>query len=186
VAEASLQAGLVLSTATHNVVNFSPKLLEFVSQAALRGNPYLQRLGPDLMQPATQVATVLSRLRTHSSTPLGEAIMNQTIVAGIGNVYKSETLFLAKLHPWQLIGACSDQQLLAYLTLTQKIMRRNRTGGKRTTRMAPDGPRVWVYRRQNEACLVCGSQILMKRQGDLGRSTYWCPECQPPTNGDSQ
>ena len=175
------QAGLVISTTSHTIVNFSPKLLELVSEATLRGNAHLQRLGPDLMLPATDVAVILPRLRTHNATPMGEAVMNQTIAAGIGNVYKSESLFLANINPWRAVCEFSDQQLLDYLRHTQRLMWRNRGGGKRVTRFAADGQRVWVYGRAGEACLVCGDKVLMKRQGDLGRSTYWCPQCQPST-----
>ena len=104
--------------------------------------------------------------------------MNQTIAAGIGNIYKSESLFHARLDPWSLVGELDDQQLLDYFALTQKLMRRNRHGGERTTRFATDGPRLWVYERSGEACLVCGEVIQIRRQGEQGRTTFWCRACQ--------
>ncbi|MEM9185812.1 MAG: DNA-formamidopyrimidine glycosylase family protein [Planctomycetota bacterium] len=175
------QAAIILVTATHTVINFSPKRLELTTGARLRGDTHFARLGPDLMLPGTTADAILPRLRTSNGAPIGEAVMNQTIAAGIGNVYKSESLFLAKLDPWRPVGEIDDQALLAYLTLTQKLMLRNRGGGMRTTRFAASGPRLWVYGRRGEPCLVCGGVIHLRRQGDQGRSTYWCPACQPPT-----
>ncbi|MEN1681799.1 MAG: DNA-formamidopyrimidine glycosylase family protein [Planctomycetota bacterium] len=173
------RAGIWLATATHVVVNFSPKLLELKSAAELRGDRYLRRLGPDLMLPTVNPADALPRLRRHNAAPIGEAVMNQTLVAGIGNVYKSETLFLTKLDPWRAVASIGDEALLAYLQMTHKLMRRNRGSGWRTTRFAATGPRLWVYGRRGDACLVCGGVIHMRRQGDAARSTYWCPACQP-------
>ena len=174
------RAGIVLSTSSHTVVNFSPKFLELVSERAIQRNAYLQRLGPDLMLGTTDVAKVLPRMRQHDRAPIGEAVMNQTIAAGIGNIYKSESLFLAKLDPWALVGELTDRELLDYLALTQRLMRVNRHGGERTTRFASDGPLLWVYERRGAPCLVCGGAIQVKRQGEQGRTTFWCQQCQPP------
>ncbi len=177
-------AGVVLTTASHVVVNFSPKFLELVSEQAIRRNTYLQRLGPDMMLAKTDVADVLPRIRRCDPVPIGEAVMNQTIAAGIGNIYKSESLFLGKLDPWTLVGELSDQQLLDYFRLTQRLMRRNRQGGQRTTRFAMDGPRLWVYGRSGDPCLVCGEKICLRRQGEQGRTTYWCRDCQQPLHAN--
>jgi len=174
------RAGVVLATEKHFAVNFSPKFLELVTERAIRRNSYLLRLGPDLMRATTDVARVLPRIRAHNRTPVGVAVMNQTIAAGIGNIYKSESLFLARLNPWTLVGELSDQQLLDYFALAQNLMRNNRHGGERTTRVAAGGPLLWVYGRRGQPCLECGSVILLRRQGDQGRTTYWCPQCQTP------
>ncbi|TWT77266.1 Endonuclease 8 1 [Posidoniimonas polymericola] len=174
------QAGLALRTATHEVVNFNPKLLKLVTATTLRRNDYLQRLGPDLMLPGVELAAVLPRLRVHNAAPMGEAVMNQTIAAGIGNVYKSETLFICRINPWTLVGELSDLRLTDYLAETHRLMRINRKSGKRTTRFAGDGQRFWVYGRRGEPCFKCETPIRLRRQGDAGRTTYWCPRCQPP------
>lgn len=171
-------AAITLATDEHIAVNFTPKHLELTTAAKLRGDAYLRRLGPDMMLPETDVRTILPRLRTHNARPIGEAVMNQTIAAGIGNIYKSESLFLAQLNPWRLVGDIDDDALLAYLTLTKKLMHRNRGRGMRTIRFAASGPRMWVYSRTGEPCLKCGTEIQMRRQGEQGRSTYWCGGCQ--------
>jgi endonuclease-8 len=121
---------------------------------------------------------LIRRFRIHEATPIGEALMNQTIVCGVGNVYKSEVLFICRVNPFTLVGELSDDQLLRLLQRARKLMRRNLEGYPRRTRFASDGRRQWVYGRRNDPCLVCGGRIQMRRQGDLGRSTFWCPTCQ--------
>ena len=172
------RAGVVLTTPTHVAVNFSPKSLELVTEQTIERNTYLRRLGPDMMLAETDVAEVVPRMRRYARLPIGEAVMNQTLVAGIGNIYKSESLFLANINPWTTVGEIDDQRLVAYLQLAKKLMRRNRHGGERTTRFAPDGPRLWVYERAGERCLVCGEVIQIRRQGEQGRTTFWCHDCQ--------
>lgn len=179
-------AALALRTAKHVVVSFSPKVLRLVTETTLRRDEYLTRLGPDLMIPGVDLAEVLRRLRIHNATPIGEAVMNQTIAAGIGNVYKSETLFIQRMHPWDRVGFFSDEKLLDYLKTAVRLMRRNRGSGKRTTRFAPDAHHVWVYGRRGENCLECGGIIHLRRQGDAGRTTYWCPICQPAIDPENR
>lgn len=172
------RAGVVLTTRAHEAVNFSPKLLELVNEDVIARNEYLQRLGPDMMLAESDLLDVVSRMRRFESLPIGEAVMNQTLASGIGNIYKSESLFLAKINPWAAIGSLDDLRLLGYLQRTKKLMRRNRHGGERTTRFATDGPRLWVYGREGQRCLICGEFIRLRRQGEQGRTTFWCPSCQ--------
>ena len=151
------QAALALETEHHAVICFSPKLLELVTVLSLRRNDYLRRLGPDLMRADCDLRVALQRMRTHPLAPIGEAVMNQTLIAGVGNVYKSETLFLARIDPWTRIGELPDDRLLLdYLAETSRLMRRNRGRGRRVTRYAGDGGRHWVYGRRGEPCYECG------------------------------
>lgn len=172
------RAALVLMTDSWVVVNFTPKLLEVVSQSRLRGDALFHRLGPDLMLDHVSLAEVIRRMRSHGSAPIGVAVMNQSIAAGIGNVYKSESLFLAQLNPWSAVSEFDDGRLTEYLTLVQALMRKNRGTGVRRTRFAGEGPRLWVYGRRNAPCLKCGDLIQTRSQGDLARTTYYCPRCQ--------
>ena len=163
------------------VVCFSPKQLELLTATQLRRHAYLQRLGPDLMTAEPDWDAILQRFRVHRLTPIGEAVMNQTIVSGIGNVYKSEALFLTKVDPFRAVGDFEDPVILEVVHTAHSLMRQNRRGGPRKTRIAADGDILWVYGRSGEPCLRCGTRIQMRRQGDLGRSTYWCPDCQVDT-----
>lgn len=175
-------AALALHTPRHSVICFSPKMLEMVTVTQIRRNRYLQRLGPDLMLADSDLQAGLARMRVHDLAPIGEAVMNQTLVAGIGNVYKSETLFLSRINPWTRVGELSDEVLQNYLAEARRLMRLNRGPGRRVTRFRDDGKRHWVYGRRGEPCYECGGTITLRRQGDAGRTTYWCASCQPARN----
>lgn len=160
------------------VVCFSPKTLELLTSTQLRRHRHLNQLGPDLMLDRFDREKILQRFRVHNITPIGEAVMNQTIVCGIGNVYKSETLFITQTNPFIRLADLSDEQTLAIAKTAQQLMHKNKVGYPRETRLSVDGERLWVYGRQGQPCFQCGHAIEMRRQGDLGRSTYWCPQCQ--------
>lgn len=170
-------AALVLTTDRFCVVCFSPKLIELVSAQRLKRDEYLNRLGPDLLGPPVESRTILERFHTQKSVPIGQAVMNQTVICGIGNVYKSEVLFLEQIHPATPVGSLSDEQILAIVEQAVRLMRRNLEGHPRRTRFLP-GSATWVYSRARQPCFKCGTAVAMIRQGDLGRSTYFCPTCQ--------
>ena len=172
------QAALVIETAESVCVCFNPKLLEMLTATRLRRHPQLCRLGPDLLAECLDEDEVLGRFRVHDPTPIGEAVMNQTIVCGIGNVYKSEVLFLTKVNPFVAVGELSDERLVQIVHSAKKWMTKNLGRSPRQTRFGLDGARLWVYGRSGKACFACGQRIRLSRQGDLGRTTFWCPGCQ--------
>lgn len=160
------------------IVCFSPKTFELLTATQFRRHRFLNRLGPDLMQDGFDPQVVLSRFRVHNLAAIGEAVMNQTIVCGIGNVYKSETLFLTKTDPFRRVLDLTDDTILAIVEMAQSLMHKNTIGYPRQTRLSSDGQKLWVYGRKGQPCFSCGDEIAMRRQGDLGRSTYWCQTCQ--------
>lgn len=172
------QAALVIETAEDVWVCFNPKLLDMLTATRLRRHPHLCRLGPDLLAEGLDEDEVLRRFRVHDPTPIGEAVMNQTIVCGIGNVYKSEVLFLTKVNPFVIVGKLSDERLVQIVYSAKKWMTENLGRSPRQTRFGLDGARLWVYGRSGKACFTCGQRIRLSRQGDLGRTTFWCPSCQ--------
>jgi endonuclease-8 len=182
---ASLQLAVELPTAPRRhemqleVICFSPKLLELLTADQLRRHPHLTRLGPDLLAADFDVAEAVARFRAHNGVPLGEAVMNQTIVCGIGNVYKSDLLFLMGFDPFAAVERFTDSELTAMIEKGRGLMRRNLTGAPRQTRYQGDGRRLWCYGRSGEACFKCGTKIRLSRQGEQGRTTCWCPSCQP-------
>jgi endonuclease-8 len=169
---------LVLQLARSVCVCFEPKTLELLSENDIRRHRYLTRLGPDLLAERFDRDEALRRLRARPQLPIGEAVMNQTLVCGIGNVYKSEILFLERISPFIALDQLSDEQLTRLLERARRLMRRNLEDPRRSTRFGRDGPRLWVYGRVSDRCLVCGAMICTRRQGDLGRITFWCPSCQ--------
>lgn len=160
------------------VVCFTPKTLEHLSQTRLRRHPWLQRLGPDILATTLDEDEIIRRLARHGMAAIGAAILDQSIVCGIGNVYKSEVLFLERIDPFARVSTLDEESRRRIVRRCRDLMRRNLEGYPRRTRMGRDGARQWVYGRSGERCMKCGARIRMRRQGDLGRSTYYCPSCQ--------
>lgn len=171
-------AAAVLETPDFHAICFSPKTIELLSSTALRRHPYLAQLGPDVLVAPLPMEEILERFRQHAQRPLGEAVMDQAIVCGIGNIYKSELLFLERLDPFAPVAGLTDEQLHALVGRAHALMRVNLDNAARRTRFRPDGRRFWVYGRAGQSCFDCGQRIEVRRQGDLGRTTYYCPGCQ--------
>ncbi|MCW3059253.1 MAG: DNA-(apurinic or apyrimidinic site) lyase [Capsulimonas sp.] len=158
---------------------FSAPVVELLTGRETARHPQLAALGPDAMTEAFDPAEARLRLRRHADVPLGVALMNQRLMSGVGNVYKSEVMFLQRLSPFVPLKALSDEQLDAVIALSHKLMRANETNGARVTNFSLNAnERLWVYGRSGEPCRQCGSKIQMRRQGLDGRSTYYCPQCQ--------
>ena len=177
------QMVLLLETDPWHAVAFNVPQAEL-----LRGegqSAQLRRLGPDLLDPAVDLNEALRRLHSEPDLPTGVAVMRQDLVAGIGNVYKSEVLFLEGLDPFAPIGSVGVDALRSFLERARELMRRNLRGPERITTGRSDRMSKHVYGRQGEACPVCETRIQMRRQGVGGRSTYWCPGCQPPSEPPS-
>jgi endonuclease VIII len=147
----------------------------------------IRRLGPDLLGAGTAPAddTVAALARLDPSRQVGDAIMDQRVVAGIGNVYKSETLFLAGVDPWRPVGTLRPEEAARIGTIAADLLRKGvRERGRITTYDRPGAPPgrsvggKWVYGRRNLPCRVCGTAIRSRGQGDDNRTTYWCPTCQ--------
>ncbi|MFY0532322.1 Fpg/Nei family DNA glycosylase [Nannocystis pusilla] len=175
-------ARAVIATESWLAVCFNAPTVEWLSAWELEHHPVLSALGPDLLGPDASdqpIAEALQRLRADPRRPLGEAILDQRIVAGLGNVYKSELLFMERLDPFKPVGDYDDPTLLRLLEAGRKWLRRNLVGaGPRKTRWDVGRANTWVYNRSGELCPRCNTPIAMRRQGTLGRTTYYCPRCQ--------
>ncbi len=169
-------AHAVLETATWHAVCFHAPVVELLPSP--EASPALRALGPDLLAPELALEELPARFREHAELPIGVAVMRQSIVCGIGNVYKSEVLFLGRVNPFTPVRELSDASLLGILRLARRLLSENLRGYPRTTRRSFDGGRLWVYKRQKQPCRRCGTPISMRRQGDAGRSTYFCGRCQ--------
>ncbi len=146
-------------------------------QGRLRGlGPDL--LGPDLLGDGFDLAEIGSRWRhLPVNTPVCDALLNQRVMAGIGNVYKNEILFLERVHPLTPAGHIDDKQVRALADRARRLLAANATrSGPRNTGA---GAGTWVYRRGGRPCRRCGTPIVSERLGAGLRSTYWCPSCQP-------
>lgn len=185
---------VVLDTDQQRVIVSSAPVARLIHTRDLVRDSHFRNLGPDLLAGEFELDEALARLQMRKEMPLGEALMDQSAVAGIGNVWKSELCFSLKLDPFAPVAAASESELRALLELARKQMketveRKPRTipdpfaarGGERHTRAnhRHGQKRQAVYERLGEPCYDCGTLIEMKRQGAHDRSTYYCPKCQP-------
>jgi endonuclease-8 len=176
------QASLLLATAADEFVCFNARDVELLHTAGIRNSNFVARLGPDLISDAPAPGELVRRTREvgEAGMPLADVLLDQRLACGVGNVYKSEVLFLERCNPWARLGDISDGQLEALWNLAAQLLRANLGGGRRVTRPQQDGlGRLWVYGRSGQRCLRCGrARIAARRMGAHHRSTYWCPACQ--------
>jgi endonuclease VIII len=133
------------------------------------GTRRIARLGPDIMADPPALEAMLERFRsTDQSREVGEALLDQTLVAGVGNKWKAEALFDVSLSPWLRLGEVSDTALRDLLAAASRLMRAPRRGNL-------------VYRRAARPCRRCGTTVGSRPQGENARLTYWCPSCQAGT-----
>ena len=176
--------------ATHDAVavGFNVPIAELLTARQLSRHPGIQTLGPDLLEDFDK-PEAMHRLRGRGSDAIADALLNQRVIAGIGNVFKSEILYLAGLDPFTIVSALDDAELdrlldIARTQLTANVMTRSQTLspaiGRRTTRSLDPREKLWVYGRGGKPCRRCGAAIRSKKTGVDARLTYWCPACQPP------
>ena len=173
------QARVVLETARFVAVCFNAPVIEVLTDGALRRHRALSRLGPDLLAPDFDSREARRRLREGEADAIGEALLRQSALAGVGNLYKSETLFLSGVNPFVPVRELSDDDLDRVISKARALMSANLSRRSPSGRTLAGSERPWVYRRRGRPCRRCGTLIRMRRQGEDGRSTYWCPTCQP-------
>ena len=141
---------------------------------------FVDHLGPDLLGPDWDSTEAARRLRANPDVTIGDALLDQRNLAGIGNLYKSETLFIERVHPWTPVGRVSNIE--AVLTTAHRLLRANRDHPEQSTTGLPGRAQAhWVYERGGQPCRKCRTPIRRELQGEptRQRSTYWCPRCQP-------
>jgi endonuclease VIII len=163
-------AWAVLSGGGWDAVQFSGPTLQVTTTSRLRRDPQITRLGPDILAEDFDVDAVIAAMRADPSRGLGDALLNQHLVAGIGNIFKSEACFAARVDPWRPVGDLSDEEMNAVLTAAREQMQAAVESGGRH--------RFRVYKRRQGACPSCRGPISSRGQGDANRTTYWCPRCQ--------
>jgi endonuclease-8 len=152
-------------------------------EAVLWGGPVLElnkravrRLGPDILARPPDLDRMTASLRgADQRRELGDALLDQRLVAGIGNLWKAEALWSAQVSPWRLLGETTDAELRDVLGEAARLMRRSVDGGREERA---------VYRRAGRPCPRCRTPIESRGQGDANRTAYWCPTCQPRERGE--
>jgi len=179
------RAWLVIRTPEHEVVEFDGPVLELMTEARTRFDQGLAGLGPDLLGDEFDEARFLRRLREDDqSRGIGDALLDQRNLAGIGNLWKSEGCFLAGIDPWRRLGEVSNDEALGIVRGLRPVMQRSVERGGRIVSYEPEtslgrGERpTWVFSRSGRPCRRCGTTIRSRGQGENNRTTYWCPACQ--------
>ncbi|HEY1808270.1 MAG TPA: DNA-formamidopyrimidine glycosylase family protein [Acidobacteriaceae bacterium] len=184
----------VIATAEFEAVAFNVPIAKFYTASTLVRNSAIPKLGPDLLGAAFAADEAKGRLLARGDEEIANVLLNQRVMAGLGNVYKSEVLFACGVHPFRLVSTLTGAEVDCIVERAKRFLEANvkdgagsamvtYTGLRRTTRATDPGARLWVYRRQGKECRRCGTAILMRRQGPGARSTYWCPACQPELPG---
>jgi endonuclease-8 len=179
---------IVVQTEQYEAVAFDVPVAQFHTERSLARHPAIPRLGPDLTRSSFGRDNARLRLRGEAQEEIGNVLLNQQVIAGIGNVFKSEICFVCGINPFRTVASLSDAEVDGLLEASHRLMQANvrenspggivtYTGPRRTTRANDPAARLWVYRRKE--CRRCGAMILMRKQGVGARSTYWCPQCQP-------
>ncbi len=175
-------------------VAFNVPVAEFHTTASLARKSSVPKLGPDILSgeytPESGIASLRARAQSHPDDEIANVLLNQHVLAGLGNVYKSEVAFAARVHPFRHMSTITEAEMLQMADVSQRYMKANvldgsgdgiitYSGSRRTTNNANEKNRLWVYGRRGQECRRCGGTVEYRKQGPGARSTYWCPDCQP-------
>jgi endonuclease VIII len=165
----TVAAWAVLQADTYDAVQFGGPTLRVLPARSIGIDPVLARLGPDVLAPGYDPAATVARMRADPGRELGEALLDQGLVAGIGNIFKSEACFAIRADPWGALGERADEEIEGALLAARDLMLAAAERGRHPHR---------VYKRSGRPCPRCGTPIRSRGQGDANRTTYWCPNCQ--------
>jgi endonuclease VIII len=175
------QMRIVVHTDDFVAVAFQVPIAEFHTAESLLRQRSLRRPGPDVLAQEFDEANAVARLRARPELEAGVALLTQSILSGVGNVFKSEVCFASRVNPFRKIATLSDQELHALAANARKFMASSVEGAglRRTTGRSDPKERLWVYQRRGEPCRKCGTAVEADKQGVDARATFWCPQCQP-------
>jgi endonuclease-8 len=185
---------VALFTDDWQAIAFNVPVAEFHTARSLERHSQIPKLGVDVLGEGYTVQQGIAALKRYAAeNPQAEiavALLNQRVLAGLGNVYKSEVAFAAGVNPFRAMSTITDREYEVMAERAERWMQANvidgagdgivtYSGSRRTTNNADRAERLWVYGRQGLECRRCGATVMMRKQGEQARSTYWCPGCQP-------
>jgi endonuclease VIII len=179
-----------IDTADWVAVAFNVPVAEFVTARQLETRDPVAQLGPDLLGVEFDRAEAIRRIVASGASPIANTLLDQRIVAGIGNIYKSEVLFMSGVHPEVPSSAIPQPTLERMMDIARGVLKDNVVDGtspriqtyrnlRQLSANSEHDESLWVYGRRGKPCRKCGTPIEMKKMGLEARSTYWCPTCQP-------
>ncbi|MBS1806501.1 MAG: Fpg/Nei family DNA glycosylase [Acidobacteria bacterium] len=186
---------IVLENRDYQAVAFSVPIARIYTAEQLAREKRIPPPKADVLSGDFDPAAAADRIRSCANEEIGNAILHQYVLAGVGNVFKSELCFVESINPFCLVAALTDEQIRALVRSAQSLVSANvledsrntivtyRGVGRRTTRNARPADNLWVYSRSGQPCRKCGATIRHRLQGQDARVTYWCPKCQPMPDG---
>jgi endonuclease-8 len=184
----------VIRTGEWQAVAFNVPVAEFHTARSLARNSMVPKLGVDVLGGEYTVEAGIAKLKAygaeHPEAEIAVVLLNQRVLAGLGNVYKSEVAFAAGVNPFRAMATITDREYEVMAEVAQRWMKANVVdgagdgivtyfGNRRTTGNSNRDDRLWVYGRKGQECRRCGGTIEGRKQGAQARSTFWCPSCQP-------
>ena len=192
---AHIHMRIVIENEQYQAIGFRVPVARMHTQQSLDRDLRVAVAENDLLRKEFDAAAALERLRSRPDEAIADALLDQSVLAGVGNVFKSEICFVNGLHPFRAVGTLTRDEAAAAITSAQKLLRANvledsgdtivtyRGQQRRTTHNSDPSQSLWVYGRNGEPCRRCGEPIRRRIQGADARVTFWCPRCQPMPDG---
>jgi len=186
---------IVIENSEYQAVGFRVPVARMLTEQSLARDIHVAQPANDLLSEEFDAEAALGRLMARPHEALADALLDQTVLAGIGNVFKSEICFVQGLHPFRAVGTLTREEAAATVASAQKLLKANvlEDSGdlivtyhgqqRRTTHASDPGASLWVYGRAGEPCRRGGELIRRRIQGADARVTFWCPRCQPMPDG---
>ena len=191
----SSTARIVLESADYVAVAFDVPVAEMHTMQSLARDHRIPQPTGDLLNAGFNSDAAIDRILAEREEELGNVLLRQHLLAGVGNVYKSEACFAAGLNPFRRIVTLTRDEIASVVTIARKQLASNvledspnsmvtyRGASRRTTRLSKPSESLWVYSREGQPCRKCGEPIRARMQGPDARLTFWCPRCQPMPDG---
>jgi endonuclease-8 len=192
---AHIHMRIVIENEQYQAIGFRVPVARMHTEQSLDRDLRVAVAENDLLRKEFDAAAALERLRSRPDEAIADALLDQSVLAGVGNVFKSEICFVNGLHPFRAVGTLTRDEAAAAITSAQKLLRANvledsgdtivtyRGQQRRTTHASDPSQSLWVYGRNGEPCRRCGEPIRRRIQGADARVTFWCPRCQPMPDG---
>jgi endonuclease-8 len=192
---------IAITCGEYQAVAFNVPIAEFHTARSVERSSQIPKLGADILSDEFTADAGVEAMRAFAAAQpeaeVGVMLLNQRVMAGLGNVYKSEVAFAAGVNPFRQMSTITLGEMEVMADVSQRYMRANvedgagdgivtYSGNRRTTHAMDRGDRLWVYGRQGQECRRCGGAIEMRKQGEQVRSTYWCRVCQPWIAAEAQ
>lgn len=188
-------ARIVIENSEYHAIGFNVPVAEIHTPESLLRNRRIPQPAKDLLRAEFDVEGALTRMLAQQDEQLGDVLLHQKVLAGVGNVFKSEVCFVAGLNPFCRIASLTRAQVAETISIARRQLNANvledspdmivtyRGSGRRTAHTSDPTASLWVYGRQGQPCRRCGAIIRRRLQGFDARVTFWCPECQPMPDG---